>query len=340
MNKALESLKTCIFLQDFLLNDEREHYHLTAQEFKEFLEKLVKIDTSKVPQIIESDSKSWMLMVSEQQLLKDIGRPEGTFDKDKFKRHASERGFEQLYEEMVLAAQELQDLCDNYLINYFQVFAAAAAIHDDRELTTLKVGTGCGKSFIAGILSVYLYNKGLRTAIITSDDFLATQLEEMLMGASEQIDILSMQNALRRSDEYDGFIIDEADRCLIDKGVAVDYVNSQLLGFWDLLRKKTFLLTASVPKNLNKLLKDLYNVGLMDVLDADKFSGVEGQATLKQDVSYCAAPTDDDYWLEMSRLINEHKKEKPIIVFFNKPGDCKKLASCCSQANLMYNEIK
>jgi reverse gyrase len=74
--------------------------------------------------------------------------------------------------------------------------------------------TGSGKTFIAG-LTAYFYNKaGLKVAIVTSDQFLVTQMLDMIGSIRHTIPFFPIEEAMTKSDEFDVFIIDEADQCI------------------------------------------------------------------------------------------------------------------------------
>ena len=47
-----------------------------------------------------------------------------------------------------------------------------------------------------------------------------------------------MQNALTKVDEYDVFIIDEADACFMELGTVQDILNERIYGFWGLAFKE------------------------------------------------------------------------------------------------------
>ena len=68
------------------------------------------------------------------------------------------------------------------------------------------------------------------------------------------ISVITMEKALKDQDNYDVFIIDEADACLMEKGSLIDHPNQKVRGYWDLMQRKTVLLTATIPFDLDDLL--------------------------------------------------------------------------------------
>ena len=86
----------------------------------------------------------------------------------------------------------------------------------------IKLPTGFGKSFIAFLLALYYRRHGLVFAIVSTDNFLVQQMARQLGKARQSFHILTVYEAYKRHAEFDGFIVDEADRCIFDMGCAVD----------------------------------------------------------------------------------------------------------------------
>jgi hypothetical protein len=59
-----------------------------------------------------------------------------------------------------------------------------------------------------------------------------------------------MQQALLKYEQFDVFVVDEADDCILEHGAVIDLHKGQYIGFWDLMEKKTILLTATVGFDL------------------------------------------------------------------------------------------
>ena len=76
-----------------------------------------------------------------------------------------------------------------------------------------------------------------------------------------------MFDAMKRHKEFDGFIIDESDRCILKKGSIIVKETNRVLGFWHLLSKRTVLLTASTCHALEDLINRIYKVRLSDFID-------------------------------------------------------------------------
>ena len=61
-------------------------------------------------------------------------------------------------------------------------------------------------------------------------------------------------------ENFDMFVIDEADESLIRKGTTIDDRNNRVVGFWDLLAKRTVLLSATIGMNMDDILFELFGV--------------------------------------------------------------------------------
>ena len=83
-------------------------------------------------------------------------------------------------------------------------------------------------------------------------------MELMLGSLSQEVPILTMKQALLRLEDFDCFIIDEADECLIDQGSIIDPVKEKFIGFWDMLKVKTVLLTATPGHDFQKVLDGVF----------------------------------------------------------------------------------
>ena len=69
-----------------------------------------------------------------------------------------------------------------------------------------------------------------------------------------------MQQAISRHEEFQCFIIDEADECITHRGVFVDESKEKVLGFWDVMMKRSYLLTATVESYMQDILYKLFNL--------------------------------------------------------------------------------
>ena len=49
-------------------------------------------------------------------------------------------------------------------------------------------------------------------------------------------------------------ILDEADSCVLDHGSTIDPNKMRIIGFWDLMERKTILLSATLGKDLEDVL--------------------------------------------------------------------------------------
>ena len=72
------------------------------------------------------------------------------------------------------------------------------------------------------------------------------------------VDILTMESALQYYENYDILILDEADDCVIEHGSIIHPEKMRIVGFWDLMEKKTILLTATLGTDLSDILKSFF----------------------------------------------------------------------------------
>lgn len=78
---------------------------------------------------------------------------------------------------------------------------------------------------------------------------------------------------------FDIFIIDEADACILEKGYLFDIISQRVIGFWDLLQKRTILLSATIQEDLQDVLKGLFGLYKSNFLEFDELINEDGQAT-------------------------------------------------------------
>lgn len=69
---------------------------------------------------------------------------------------------------------------------------------DNKLTTVVEMPTGSGKSYIATIVAEQYRVLGLNVAIVTSQDYLVQQLEDILGPVRHDIKVLAMQSALSR----------------------------------------------------------------------------------------------------------------------------------------------
>ena len=80
----------------------------------------------------------------------------------------------------------------------------------------------------------------------------------MLGSLRHSIKVMTMQSALFKSNDYEVFIIDEADQCLLELGSSIDTAKSMVIGYWNLLTKRSILLTATISKDLEDILFEVF----------------------------------------------------------------------------------
>lgn len=92
----------------------------------------------------------------------------------------------------------------------------------------------------------------------------------MLGEARQNLTVLTMQQALKNHDQFDVCVIDEADQCLLEKGVYTADNLQHVSGFWNMLLKRAVLMTATAGENFADMLFDIIGVKLSDFLTFDE----------------------------------------------------------------------
>ena len=82
----------------------------------------------------------------------------------------------------------------------------------------------------------------------------------MLDQVRQDFSILNMQQAILQHEDFDRFIIDEADECITYRGVLIDERYQKVLGYWDLMMKRCYLFTATVPNYLEDIMFKLFGI--------------------------------------------------------------------------------
>ena len=69
-----------------------------------------------------------------------------------------------------------------------------------------------------------------------------------------------MQQAILQHTDFDSFIIDEADECIMTRGVLYDDRSEIVSGFWDVMMKRCYLFTATVERYMEDIMFKLFNI--------------------------------------------------------------------------------
>lgn len=201
---------------------------------------------------------------------KESGRTKIMKNETIFEKEAEKRGWSKEYAEVRKTAKSLETKCLGYAYIPFQTFVSLKILMANNLTTVVELPTGCGKSYIAAIVAEQYRKLGLRIAIVTTHSFLAEQLKKMLGPLRFDIKVMTMQKALTKVDEFDAFVLDEADACLWELGSIVDIQNDKVAGFWDLLRKRTVLLTANISSNFDEIMTIAFGVERESYLKFEK----------------------------------------------------------------------
>ena len=84
----------------------------------------------------------------------------------------------------------------SYTDTDFVKYVTASLLKSDRKMKVCSLQTGTGKSFIAFLLAFYLMSMTEKVAIVTSKKHLVAQLREMLGHMRNDVDIITMKEAI------------------------------------------------------------------------------------------------------------------------------------------------
>ena len=139
------------------------------------------------------------------------------------------------------------------------------------------------------------------------------------------------------SESYDVFVIDEADDSILNKGSAVDTAKKCVLGFWDLLSKRTILLTATMGQPMEDLLFELFGVKRETYLTFEEMISKKGPNTCKASIEYCIVKSDKEYWDRLKAEIHSRYLTQPLIVFVDTKKKISQLKRLCQDLHLQFN---
>ena len=251
-------LKRRKFIGQEILNREGD-IDLSIDELLGMIEKLMKIeDRAEVIKILSHDKNCWVDEVDFAVKMLGGVAPKLLQEETLFNEAATKDGLKSEYEEMKEVANDLYKQIDKFLVNYFQCYAATKIVAADKKTTVASIPTGSGKTYIAALLAKHYISKGLKVAIVTSEEFLVKQMSRMLGQFRFDVDILTMKSALCHYEKYDVMILDEADECVLEHGSTIHPEKMRIIGFWDLMEKKTILLTATLGHDLSDVLKSFF----------------------------------------------------------------------------------
>ena len=86
--------------------------------------------------------------------------------------------------------------------------------------------------------------------------------------------------------DYDVFVIDECDQCLLEFGSFIDPKKKIVQGFWDVLLKKTVLLTATIGEDMENILFDVFGIKKSAKINFDKYMEGDRHSSCKHDIAY------------------------------------------------------
>ena len=109
---------------------------------------------------------------------------------------AKDDGIETLFDEVLKASEKLEKSCRTYSSNGYQTYVVAHALDDKSVVNVNILPPGSGKSWMTVLLSSVLNSRGKKSAIVTCDNSLVKQLDDMLGSCRQDFTILNMQQAL------------------------------------------------------------------------------------------------------------------------------------------------
>lgn len=118
----------------------------------------------------------------------------------------------------------------------------------------------------------------------------------MLGEARQILPVLTMNQALLNHENFDVFVIDEADQCLLEKGVSTSDNLQSFVGFWDILLKRTILLTATAGESLCDILFDLFGHKSDKFLSFDTVLRSSDQQACRAHIEYELVQDEKAYW--------------------------------------------
>ena len=97
---------------------------------------------------------------------------------------------------------------------------------------------------------------------------------------------MTIQSALTKADQFDIFVIDEADQCFEELVSVIDIQNDRVAGFWDLLRVRSILLTATIGENLEDIMSVAFGLLRDKYMKFDHLLQKGDQNSCMQEVNY------------------------------------------------------
>ena len=144
-----------------------------------------------------------------------------------------------------------------------------------------------------------------------------------------------MQDFLLQHEDFDVVVVDEADTCVMDHGIAIDYADSKIVGFWDAFAKRTFLLTATINTDLVDVLKDVFKHDVKEqTYNFTELYNSHAPDSCKQSIEYMIVPDEQSIHAEIRGTIIEKKDKMPIIVFLQNSTQIRKLQAALKDLKL------
>lgn len=128
---------------------------------------------------------------------------------------------------------------------------------------------------------------------------------EMIDSIRHTIPFLTMQQAMTEHEEFDVLIIDEADECIFEPGATVDHHKERFVGFWDLLKVKSILLTATAGISIQDTLFECFGLRKESFLTFKHLIGGEDVNACRTNIRFNAVKTEKDYWDKIQSILEQ-----------------------------------
>ena len=154
-------------------------------------------------------------------------------------------------------------------------------------------------------------------------------MKRMLGLFSYSVDILTMEDALLNYEKYDVMILDEADSCVLEHGSAVDVDKKRIIGFWDLMERKTILLSATLGYDLEEVLCGFFGESKHSLVKFDELIKESDKTSCIQQTDYVVYKDDEQYWEMMGKFIRSECDTNPMIVYVDTKVKAHRIKQIC-----------
>ena len=109
--------------------------------------------------------------------------------------------------------------------------------------------------------------------------------------------------------------MDEIDDCIVNYGSYFDEETNKCLGFWDVLKIPTIMLSATMNQNMEDLVYKLYGIPKSRFYEFKELQNTEVSVIPSCEISYHVFKDFEEVDNKVLETIEKYKDQKPIIVF-------------------------